>query len=351
VPEVLGGTLSSGGAQVDLSLPIQYLADRRSAVEGGNGDGALSGVYWAADLGGNWGAGGYTSASPFNVLIDRGPPSVGVTSTFPAADQVRATFTASDAIGLERGEIGIGFDWNNSLFTGGQLWLPISDFEIGGNFSAGLLKSATQTFDAPLLSTGRFFDFTTGAMTSTAFRSNRAYAGAYDWAHNVTRVFEPATHTASLEAAPANLRLVYSAGGDVCGGTACTGGVPGSRPVLLDAFSPDALSPIAKVSFLGIPSDRNPRLLNVDIIPATTHLGAEYRHRYEFNFRPSDFCIPIGFYFYKVAVLLANGRQMLFPNQFPTGNIVAPSAGGDACQRPRRDIGFAMSLPDRSVMR
>lgn len=338
IAEVLGGTLSQNGAQADLALSLGTLRARRSGLEGGTGDGFFSGMYWAPDLGGTGTTGPYGTATPFNVLVDGVGPSPTITATFPAAGMVTATATLSDNIGAAWGEVGVRFGLDNPVFAGGQLYAPIDGFPLGGDFSTGLSLTASVSWTAPILTTGRFFDPVGGQITSTAFPSNAAYFRGYDFARNAASTFLPYANPGMLEPAPSALqRVTFStSGSSVCNGTGCGSGVPEDLSATVDVFSSLNTPPLAKMSFMGIPSDGLVRFMGNDVTAVTTMSGAAYRHRYEVSFSPKLDCLSSGSYLLKVMLILADGRQAFFPNSFPSTTLVPGNVGTNSCHRPLR---------------
>ncbi|MBL8960929.1 MAG: Ig-like domain-containing protein, partial [Gemmatimonadetes bacterium] len=259
VGEVLGGTLSNNGTQSDFGLSLATLRSRRAAAEGGDGDGLFSGFYWAGDLGGNWATAPYPAGQPFNVLVDRTPPMPAITAMFPSPGTVTATARLMDDIAVAGGEVGLRFNWTNSLFTGGKLFAPLDAFPIGGNLTSGLSTDASVSWTAPIITTGRFFDRLTGAFTSTAFLSDGAYFRGYDYARNGVNTFLPYTNPGPVEPAPASVQniLFTLSAASVCNGTGCAG-VPSTVTAQVDILSSLNVPPIEKMALTGIPSNGQP---------------------------------------------------------------------------------------------
>lgn len=339
---VLGGTTSLNGTQLDYNLSLGFLKQRRAQLEGGSGNGIVAGAYWAGDFGGNWAAGGYSMMSPFWGLIDDSPPTASLSATFPTPGMVSVTATLMDDFGDAVGRPGIRFNLQNPIFSGGKLYAIFDEFPFGGDWLTGLSKTFSMTYDAPIVKSGRFFNPNTGQITNTTFLSDGAYFEGFDYGRNAGRAFLNYSNTGPAEPAPTGLlQMFYNLGGtQVCNGSACAGNVPTTVDMWLEAFTSTSSPPVAKASFMLIPSDGVVEYIGKAVTPVTTQVGSTWRHRYLLTWKPSDVCVRSGRYDGKVMALSASGTQALFPDAFRSLDVRAPSSGGNRCAFPMRDLKY-----------
>ncbi len=338
--EVFPTLVSGSGDQADLNLSLATLFARRAAVEGGSGEGAIAGAYQIADMGGNKASGGYGYMEPFYALWDRTPPVTSISTTFTAPGQIEVTLRGTDNIGIERFEVGARFAWPNGLFYGGDLYIPMYEAPLGGDFAQGLSTDISTTIPGAYPTTGRFFDRASGQITSTAFPTSGIYARFHDWARNAsTPTFVSVPSQGGIEPAPSNLNITFgSSASSVCGGVTCGGGQPNIVDLIFTAISPDANPPFEKIKFSSIWSDTRVRGLGDVETPTITDVQGGKRYEFRLSLDAAKLCLPTGFHNVKVAAPYRDGKQVFFPNSFVALNVVAPSTPNPECTLPRRSL-------------